>query len=97
MLAIPRYLTPGLTFAICSLACVGSAKAAVLEQHVDIVDGFVTIAAQVESSALAPRAWQVLTDFDNLDRLLPPGNLLGGWNPDRSSRYELDINFWTIS
>lgn len=97
MLAIPRYLTPGLTFSICSLACVGSTKAAVLEQHVDIVDGFVTNAAQVESFALAPRVWQVLTDFDSLDRLYPPRNLLGGWNPYRASRYELDINFWTIS
>lgn len=97
MLAIPRHLTPGLTFSICSLACVGSTKAAALEQHVDIVDGFVTNAAQVESFALAPRVWQVLTDFDSLDRLYPPRNLLGGWNPYRASRYELDINFWTIS
>ena len=69
------FLLPFLASIITSDASVStlgeSAQSVVLQQDVTIDSGFIVIRAQTRSPVQVQRAWQVLTDFDGLDRFLP--------------------------
>ncbi len=61
-------------WATCLFVCVcwaPAADATIFHRDVEIVDGFVTIRAGIESQVHAQRAWDVLTDFEHLERYFP--------------------------